>query len=133
MAHETDIAAVAPTLELTLDYELTSLRCAGTLDTRTRHHVIDAVDELIAGEPGGIVIDVAGLYVADVDGANTLAEVQRMVRDAGCRLRWQGLDSDHLRGILPLRYQVRRSRPRSGLRTGRPLLSAMHPSMVPPA
>jgi anti-anti-sigma regulatory factor len=133
MTYQPDIAAVAPTLELTLDYAEVSLRCAGTLDTRTRGHVVDAVDELLAGEPASIVIDVADLYVADIDGANTLATVQRMVRDAGIRLRWQGLDSDHLRGILPLRYRARRSRPEASLRTGRPLGRATHPSMVPPA
>jgi anti-anti-sigma regulatory factor len=133
MAYEPDIAAVAPTLQLTIDYADGSLRCAGTLDARTRRHIVEAVDELLAAGPAFIVIDVGELHVADVDGANALANVQRTVREAGVRLRWQGLDSDHLRGILPLRYRAKRPPSQPSLRGIRPLGRAVHPAMIPPS
>lgn len=132
MALQSDIAAVGPALELSLDYVQASLRCVGTLDTLTRRHLFEAVDELLMDVPARITIDVTDLQVADVDGANALANVQRMVRDAGSRLRWMGLDSDHLRGVLPLRYRARRPLrvPASaGLTCGRPA----HPSAMPPS
>lgn len=134
MAFEPDIAAVAPVMELTISYLDRSLRCTGTLDGRTRCHLVEAVDELLASEPPFVVIDVGELHVADVDGANALALVQRKVRAAGGRLRWHGLDSDRLRGILPLRSLSRP--PRKG--TGGPgsvvpFNRALHPSTMPPS
>lgn len=108
MAYEPDIAAVAPTLELTLDFVEGSLRCAGTLDARARRQVVEAVSELLAHAPTCVTVDVSALYVADVDAADILAGVQKMARDARVRLRWDGLDSEHLRGILPVRYRARR-------------------------
>lgn len=136
MPYHPDIAAVGPALELTLDYPERTLRCSGTLDGRARRHLVEAVGELLVGGPPGITIDVAQLTVADVDGANALAHVQRLVREAGARLRWQGLDSDQFRGILPLRYRARRPRrpspewsaERDALRLAR----LRHPSAMPP-
>lgn len=110
MPFQPDVDAMAPTLQLALNYPKRELRCIGTLDSRTRRHVVEAVGELLVDVPPSITIDVARLTVADVDGANTFAHVQRMVREAGVRLRWEGLDSDHLRGIVPLRFRARRPR-----------------------
>lgn len=123
MTDREDIAAVAPMLQLTLDYMHPSLRCAGTLDARTRGHVLEAAEVLFARRPSRIVIDITDLHIADVDGANALAHLQRMARDARAVLRWQGLDADRLRGLVPLRHHLRRpgglARPRGGTaRTG---------------
>ena len=131
MAYEPDIAAVGPALELTLDYPGKKLRCTGTLDSRTLRHLVEAVGELLVGAPSSITIDVAHLTVADVDGANTFARVQRMVREAGVWLRWQGLDSDQLRGILPLRYRARRPRRQSAEWDALRLVWLRHPSIMP--
>lgn len=126
-----------PELELTFGYLPLSLRCQGTLDARTRHHLVAAVDELLAkGSSRIVVIDISHLHVADVDGANGLSRVQRMVRDAGARLRWEGLESDHLRGILPIQRRARRPSQQAALRANRPthpaLLPPSHPAMLPP-
>lgn len=108
MAYQPDITAVAPALELTLQYIPASLRCTGTLDTRTRCHFVEAVEELLASAPSSVTIHIGELHVGDVDGANTLAHAQRLAREAGIRLRWRGLDSGHLRGILALQHRARR-------------------------
>jgi ABC-type transporter Mla MlaB component len=131
-AYERDIGGVAPALVLTIDVAKGSLRCTGTLDRRTRHHVEEAVGELLVEMPSRIAIDVAHLTVADVDAANALAHVQRMVRGAGVRLRWQGLDSDHLRGILPLRFRARRPRWQPAESAALRVARLRHPSMMPP-
>lgn len=129
MSYQPDVDAMAPTLELTLDYPRGVLRCTGTLDSRTRRHVVGAVNELLAGTPPSITIDVGDLTVAEVDGADAFAHVQQLVRDAGVRLRWLGLDSDHLRGILPLRYRARRPRQQSADRAALRAAKLQHPSM----
>lgn len=123
MAYEPDIAAIAPTLELTLNYSPrpTSLRCVGTLDARTQRHMLQAVDELLAVGPSHVTVDVRDLRVADSDGANALTLVQRMVRDAGAILRWRGIDADHLRGLLAVGYRVRRPRRPSASHTDAPV------------
>lgn len=134
MAHEPDIAAVAPALELTLDHPGKTLRCAGTLDGRTQRHVMEAVGELLVGPATGLTVDVACLTVADVDGANTFARIQRMAQEAGVRVRWQGLDSEQLRGILPLRSPARRPAGGSAVWDVRVLDRQRHPSAIrPPA
>lgn len=130
MPYQPDVDAMTPTLELTLDYAKRKLRCTGTLDRRTRRHVVEAVGELLAVTPSSITVDVAHLAVADVDGANAFAHVQRMVREAGVRLRWQGLDSDHLRGIVPLRYRARRPRHQPAESAAARAVRPVHPSMA---
>lgn len=138
MADEPDVSGSEPAAGLTVDCDRGVLRCAGTLDSRTRRQVVDALDELLATRPAFIVVDVGELHVADVDGANTLAAVQRSAREAGVRLRWQGLDSGQLRGLLPLRFRARRPRPQTGLRTVTTLRAArspgvaVHPSAMSP-
>lgn len=94
MTHSPDIAAVAPMLELTIRFtsEAPSLRCTGTLDARTRDHVLDAVDELLRASPSLIVIDVTDLQLSDFEAADALAEVQFRARQSGASLQWQGLD-----------------------------------------
>lgn len=94
MADRVDITEVDPVLELTL--EPSSLECAGTLDFSTRRHVLEALEVLLERRPPEIGIDVSHLQIVDADGANALAVMQRMVSDAGARLRWQGLDEDVL-------------------------------------
>lgn len=94
MADACDIAAVEPVLELTIGR--TSLECSGTLSTRTRRHVLEAAETLLAGSLA-VTVDVSDLYVADVDGANTFARLQRMAREAGAELHWVGLESGVLR------------------------------------
>lgn len=112
MAYQPDIAAVAPSLELTLSYRpgQSMLRCVGTLDTRTRRHVLEAAEELLATAPSSVTVDVEDLHVDDVDGANALTQVQRMMREAGVRLQWRGLDAEHLRGVAPLCFRAKQSR-----------------------
>ncbi len=98
MADLTDIADIDPVLELT--FGPFSLECAGTLNFSTRRHVLEAVEVILDGRPSSIGIDVSGLEVADTDGANALVVMQRMVREAGVSLRWQGLDA-HVLAVLP--------------------------------
>jgi ABC-type transporter Mla MlaB component len=100
VADVADIAAVDPALELTLGQH--SLVCRGTLDARTRPYVLDAAATLLARHPGFVNVDISELRVADVDGANTFAKLQRLARDAHAELRWRGLQSGRLQGILPL-------------------------------
>lgn len=90
MADPADIAEIDPVLELT--FGPNSLTCAGTLDVSTRRHVLEAVEMVLDDVPSTLGIDVSALEVADADGAQTLVVMQRMVRDAGVRLRWRGLD-----------------------------------------
>jgi anti-anti-sigma regulatory factor len=95
-----DVDAFAPVLELTLGPA--SLECAGTLRGRTRHYVLEAAELLFASSASAVTIDVAHLSVADVDGANTFAHLQRTARSAGVELRWVGLEPGRLRGLRPL-------------------------------
>ena len=130
MDHE-HFAGDAASLELKPSYVATSLHCSGTLDAGTRHDVVEAVAALLAGEPSTITIDIGELHVADVDGANALAHVQKMARDAGTSLQWEGLDSDHLRGILPLRFRAKRQP--HDLRGSRRVVGfSAHPALLPP-
>lgn len=96
MAYGEDVAEA--TLELTFDRaaDPTSLHCAGTLDARSSRHIVEAVEELLAGSAGSVTVDVGDLHVADSDGAHALAQVQLMVRDAGVALDWKGLRWYHL-------------------------------------
>ncbi len=82
---------MAPVLELTFGPR--SLECVGTLDTRTRRHVLEAVEIVLQDGPPSVDIDISGVRVADADGANTLVALQRMVKDAGASLHWRGLDA----------------------------------------
>ena len=139
--HVRDIDDVTPVLELSLGPA--SLECAGTLRGRTRHYVLEAAELLFSGGAVAVTIDVAGLSVADVDGANTFAYLQRMARHAGVELRWVGLEPGRLRGLRPLgslprgsqgqaaRLQCdeRRERHVRHVRHGR---REDHPSMLPP-
>jgi anti-anti-sigma regulatory factor len=100
VADVADIAAVDPALELTLGQH--SLVCRGTLDARTRRYVLDAASTLLARHPGFVTVDISELRVADVEGANTFATLKRLAREAGAELRWRGLQSERLQGILPL-------------------------------
>lgn len=124
MGNDPDVAEVAADLVLTLDpvARPASLHCAGTLDTRTRQYVLKAVRELLACSPASVRIDVSELRVADSTGANTLAHVQRMVRQHGATIHWRGLDADHLRGDFSLSYRARRH-----LAGGRPVASTFSP------
>lgn len=102
MPHQADIDAMAPALKLTIDYVSSSVRCAGTVDVRTGRHVVEAVEELLTQVPPSVTIDIRELHVADRAGADALLRVQRIVRDAGRRLRWHGFTGDHVGGIVPL-------------------------------
>jgi anti-anti-sigma regulatory factor len=108
-----DVDAMAPALVLTLDFSVsaTSLRCVGTLEGRTRHHMVAAVEQMLRPRPHGVSIDIGELDLADDDAAGALIEVQRMVGDAGAVLRWHGIRADHLRRAPTLGY-------RSGARPG---------------
>lgn len=94
MTDRTDIAMVDPELELTFGPR--TLHCSGTLSVRTRHHVLEAMDWMLRDTPQRVELDISGLHIADTDGANTLAVLQRMVNDAGAELRWRGLDTRRL-------------------------------------
>lgn len=111
MVYREDVEAVDPVLELTVDYVDRSLRCDGTLDARTRSHVIEAAEDLLARRPSRICIDISSLRITDAEGANALGHIQRMARDAGAVLDWRGLDADRLQGLAPPRR-----RPRPGVR-----------------
>lgn len=91
MADVLDITAVDPVLELTLGPAL--LRCSGTLSGRTRRYVLEAVETLLSSRPAAVTVDVRGVCVADVDGANIFVHIQHMARAAGARLIWLGLES----------------------------------------
>jgi hypothetical protein len=91
LGNRSDIAERDPVLEL--EFGPCSLQCAGTLDSRTRHTVLEAVEVVLLGNPPNIAVDVSGLRVADADGANSLVILQRMIRDAGVNLQWRGLDT----------------------------------------
>lgn len=135
MAYQPDVDAMAPALELTIDYAVPSLGCVGTLDARTRHHLVASVTELLAAADGRstITIDIGSLELADLDAAHTLTHVEHMVRGAGMGLHWRGLGSDRLTGILPLTCLAGRptGRPRPR-RVPRPI-GATHPSVMPPS
>lgn len=133
-----DVDVVTPALELTLGPR--SLECAGTLRGRTRHYVLEAAEQLFASSASGVTIDVARLCVADVDGANTFAHLQRMARHAGIELSWVGLEPGRLRGLRPLGSlppgsQTRATQPQRYERAQRHARRGRredHPSMLPP-
>ncbi|MDA8356149.1 MAG: STAS domain-containing protein [Actinomycetota bacterium] len=112
MAYEPDIAAVAPALEVTIDFVRARIRCAGILDSRTARHVVAAVHELLLSGPASIVLDVGELQIADARGARILATVQTMLGDSGVSLRWQGVGSRPFGGVAAPPFRARR--PRSG-------------------
>jgi hypothetical protein len=47
---------------------------------------------VLDGQPQSTGIDVTGAHVADADGANSLAVMERMVCEAAVTLQWWGLD-----------------------------------------
>ncbi|MHB1555760.1 MAG: STAS domain-containing protein [Acidimicrobiales bacterium] len=98
-----DIAAVDPVLVLTVD-PATTLRCVGTLDTHDQQNLVAVVDEMLRARPGNITVDIEQLQLADAEAANTLAQVQRMVKDSGAALHWHGVRADHLRSAPSLDY-----------------------------
>ena len=98
MGDRRDIAEIDPVLELT--FGPCTLECAGTLNSMTRRHVLEAVEVMLDGKPASVRIDVARLRVTDTDGANALLAAQRKIRGAGVRLRWQGLEDARLRAVL---------------------------------
>ena len=133
-----EVDAVAPVLELALGPA--SLECAGTLRGRTRRFVLEVAEQLFAHGASAVTIDVSRLCVADVDGANTFAHLQRMARDAGVVLRWVGLEPGRLQGLRPLGSLPRGSwreaaqlqrHDRRGPRV-RHEFREDHPSMLPP-
>jgi anti-anti-sigma regulatory factor len=98
-----DIAAMNPVLVLTVD-PATTLRCVGTLDTHDRQHLVGVVDEMLRARPGIITVDIEHLELADADAANTLTQIQRMVKGSGAALHWHGVRADHLRSVPSLDY-----------------------------
>jgi ABC-type transporter Mla MlaB component len=120
-----DEAGAEPLLELIVGSG--SLSCAGVLNRRNRHRVLDAVSLLLHDATPQVVVDISQLRIEDVDGANALAHVQRAARVAGATLSWRGLDSNRLKGILPLQVRSRRHRP------VRLPPSRNHRAMVPPS
>jgi anti-anti-sigma regulatory factor len=98
MEDRTDNAGIDPVLELTIGPS--SLECSRTLSTVTRRHMLEALELVLDGKPRGMGIDVSGLRVVDVDGANALVAMQRMVRKAGLKLSWRGLATQHV-GTVP--------------------------------
>lgn len=102
-----DVEAVSPALVLTLDLPVspTSLQCVGTLDSRTRHHLMAVVEWMLRPAPASVTINVEKLRLADAAAADALTEVQRMVREAGTVLRWHGVRADHLRSVPTLGYR----------------------------
>lgn len=107
-APDVDVVAGAPTLELTIDPVSATVRCAGTLDGRTRRHMVEAVEALVARGRSTVTVDVQALDVSDDESARTLAHVQRLVRKAGRNIRWHGLRADHFGSVLRVRYRARR-------------------------
>lgn len=95
-----DLGAV-PTLELTIDYVAPSLTCAGTIDAQTRHHVLEAVEELLDRRPPRMTVDVSAVDVGDRAGAVTFGAVQRRAREAGTRLDWVGPEPGRLADVVP--------------------------------
>lgn len=120
-------AALEPSLALVL--RPGALSCAGALNRWNRDRLLDAVRLLVESGASSVVIDISGLHIEDVDGANALARAQRAVRDAGATLSWHGLGSDRLKGILPLQGATRCRR--TG-RVARPL-PRRHPATMPPS
>lgn len=104
-ALQTDIAAMEPALVLTVGPGA-SLQCAGTLDERTCHHLVEVVRHVLGSAPGAVTIDVERLQLADADAADALTQVQRMVKDAGATLHWHGIRADHLQKAPTLDYQA---------------------------
>lgn len=106
-AEPSDLESMAPTLVLTLDSPVraSSLRCVGTLDHRTKRHLVAAVEEMLLGSPDTVAIDVEQLRLADAEAANALTTVQHMVREAGIALRWHGVGADLLRRAPALDYR----------------------------
>lgn len=109
MADLPDVDAAGPVLSLTCG--ASSLVCNGVLNSRTRPLLLEAARALFESHPPHVTIDISDVHIQDVDGANSCALVQRMARQTGTTLHWAGLDSDRLRGILPLRARAKRSRP----------------------
>jgi ABC-type transporter Mla MlaB component len=107
-ANDEDIAAVDPALVLSVDSS-TVLRCAGTLDSRTRPCLVDAVTNMLRDEPSTIAVDIEKLRLADSAAANALTQVQRIAKDAGAAVHWRGLRADHLRMAPTLRAGAHRA------------------------
>jgi anti-anti-sigma regulatory factor len=89
-----------PTLELTIDYAAPLLMCVGTVDATTRHHVLEAVEELLDRRPTCMTVDVRSVEAGDSAGAATFELVRRRAREAGTRLEWVGLDHGDRRGTV---------------------------------
>jgi hypothetical protein len=101
MVTAADASAAGPLLELTFCHGW--LGCAGALNRWNRHYLRDAVDLVLQAKPPSLVVDISGLQIGDVDGANALAHVQRAARDAATTLSWRGLDANRLKVTLRLR------------------------------
>lgn len=117
-ANVSDVEAMDPALVLTLDSPAgaTSLRCVGTLDRRTRRHLVAVIEDMLRSGPDEITIDVERLRLADSDAANALTAVQRMARRADVPLRWRGVGADLLRRVPALEFRTGTRRYRDPVR-----------------
>jgi ABC-type transporter Mla MlaB component len=85
---------------------VTTLRCVGTLDRQTRHHLVTVVEQMLRRDPATVTVDVGALELADGEAGSALAEVERMVKDAGAEMHWHGVRADHLRKSPTLRPRL---------------------------
>jgi anti-anti-sigma factor len=76
----------APALDVDACPREGTLRLAGTLDQRTVAAFHAAVSRLLDEEPGGLVIDVAGLEACDVTGLRALSVTYRRMLVHGRRV-----------------------------------------------
>jgi anti-anti-sigma regulatory factor len=91
MSVRSDVDEMEPALQLWIDRgaSAASVRCAGTLDAKTGHHVLDAVVEVLDRGTSRVTLDATDLRVADLEGAHTLTRAQRTVREGGALLVWR--------------------------------------------
>ena len=85
-----------PVLEIWVDGDrpVVTIRLVGILDRTTRDRLLSVMDELVTEGIESFVMDMGEAEIFDASGAAALARLQRLVREAGRTLLWEGVDFD---------------------------------------
>jgi anti-anti-sigma regulatory factor len=85
-----------PVLEIWVDGDrpVVTIRLVGILDRTTRDRLLSVMDELVTEGIESFVMDMGEAEIFGASGAAALALLQRLVREAGRTLLWEGVDFD---------------------------------------
>lgn len=86
-------------VSVTFDGGNTVVALAGELDALTAPRLRQIVLPLLGGEPGGIILDLAGVSFLGTRGAQTILDLHRIASEAGQELAVRGITRQTVRAL----------------------------------